>query len=219
MPSIADKPEVSLDRLCEFALEAQIYSECLRYYPFVLGAQPVRPIDLAAFYAAIANEGPRPVPRVVDSIERDGETIYRYEKGSPAMRRRRFAEVGGDHHPAYLQTRVEVGDQLALAHVHAVGRHPFISAPAVILTLDGSSPAASKMSATALPTGRLDDELARLNVAAVSARRRTCTARELSRLGGARRAGGGDRQGRAVGVLPVIGRFRATRARDPFPGN
>ena len=32
----------------------------MRYYPFVLGAQPVRLIDLAAFYAAIANEGAAP---------------------------------------------------------------------------------------------------------------------------------------------------------------
>src|SRR5262245_18703513 len=56
---IADKPQESLNRLCELAIEAQIYRECQRYYPFVLGAQPVRPIDLAAFYAAIANEGVR----------------------------------------------------------------------------------------------------------------------------------------------------------------
>jgi membrane carboxypeptidase/penicillin-binding protein len=79
---IADKPEASLNRLCELALEAQIYRECLRYYPFVLGAQPVRPIDLAAFYAAIANEGVRPVPYAVESIERDGDTIYRHEPTS-----------------------------------------------------------------------------------------------------------------------------------------
>ena len=54
---IENKPEASLNRLCDLALEAQIYRECVRYYPFVLGAQPVRPIDLAAFYAAIAKEG------------------------------------------------------------------------------------------------------------------------------------------------------------------
>jgi penicillin-binding protein 1A len=76
---IAEKPEASLARLCDLALEAQIYHECVRYYPFVLGAQPVRPIDLAAFYAAIANEGLRPAPYVVDSIERDGELVYRHE--------------------------------------------------------------------------------------------------------------------------------------------
>jgi membrane carboxypeptidase/penicillin-binding protein len=51
----------------------------MRFYPFVLGAQPVRPIDLAAFYAAIANEGRRPTPYVIDSIERDGEVIYRHK--------------------------------------------------------------------------------------------------------------------------------------------
>ena len=57
-------PEASLDKVCSLAIEAKIYNECVRYYPFVLGAQPVRMIDLAAFYAAIANEGawPRPTP-------------------------------------------------------------------------------------------------------------------------------------------------------------
>src|SRR4029453_2764938 len=79
---IDSKPEASLSRLCDLAVEAQIYRECLRYYPFVLGAQPVRPIDLAAFYAAIANEGVRPAPHVVDSIERDGQTIYRHDEAA-----------------------------------------------------------------------------------------------------------------------------------------
>jgi penicillin-binding protein 1A len=77
---IESRPEASLSHLCDLALEAQIYRECLRYYPFVLGAQPVRPIDLAAFYASIANEGARPAPHVVDSIERDGQTIYRHDE-------------------------------------------------------------------------------------------------------------------------------------------
>ena len=77
---IEKKPEASLNRLCDLAIEAQIYRECVRYYPFVLGAQPVRPIDLAAFYAAIANEGLRPLPHSVDSIDRDGQTIYRYQQ-------------------------------------------------------------------------------------------------------------------------------------------
>jgi penicillin-binding protein 1A len=52
------------------------------YYPFVLGAQPVRPIDLAAFYVSIANEGLRPAPHVVESIERNGSIIYRYDPKS-----------------------------------------------------------------------------------------------------------------------------------------
>jgi penicillin-binding protein 1A len=80
--AIANTPEESLERLCSLALEAQIYRECVKYYPFVLGAQPVRPIDLAAFYAAIANEGQRPTPYVVDAIERNGLIVYRHEAKS-----------------------------------------------------------------------------------------------------------------------------------------
>jgi membrane carboxypeptidase/penicillin-binding protein len=76
---IESKPEASLNRICDLAVEAQIYRECLRFYPIVLGAQPVRPVDLAAFYAAIANEGLRPSPYVVDSIERDGQTVFHRE--------------------------------------------------------------------------------------------------------------------------------------------
>ena len=77
---IESKPEASLNRICDLAVEAQIYGECERYYPFVLGAQPVRPVDLAAFYAAIANEGQRPSPYVVESIERNHETVFRHEQ-------------------------------------------------------------------------------------------------------------------------------------------
>ena len=79
---IENKPEASLNRLCDLALEAQIYRECVRYYPFVLGAQPVRPIDLAAFYAAIANEGMRPVPYVVEVDRARRRTIYRHDPAS-----------------------------------------------------------------------------------------------------------------------------------------
>jgi penicillin-binding protein 1A len=79
---IESSPEASLDRLCRLALEARIYRECVRYYPFVLGAEPVRPIDLAAFYAAIANEGLRQQPYVIESIERNGSIIYRHDPKS-----------------------------------------------------------------------------------------------------------------------------------------
>lgn len=82
---IESSPEASLDRICKLALEAQIYRECLRYYPFVLGAQPVRPLDLAAFYATIANEGLHPAPHVIDSIERNGTVIYRHDAKSSVM--------------------------------------------------------------------------------------------------------------------------------------
>ena len=67
----------SLDRICGLALELQIYTDCDRFYPFVLGAEPVRPIDLAAFYAAIANEGVRPEPYAIDAIEENGKVVYR----------------------------------------------------------------------------------------------------------------------------------------------
>ena len=82
---IESTPEASLDRLCRLALEAQIYRECLRYYPFVLGAEPVRPVDLAAFYATIANEGLHPSPHVIDSIERGGLVVYRHDPKSATM--------------------------------------------------------------------------------------------------------------------------------------
>jgi membrane carboxypeptidase/penicillin-binding protein len=71
-------PEKSLDEVCATAVAAKIYSDCIRYYPFVLGAQPVRMIDLAAFYAAVANEGARPEAHGIDSIEANGHTIYQY---------------------------------------------------------------------------------------------------------------------------------------------
>jgi penicillin-binding protein 1A len=80
-------PAKSLDDVCATATAMKIYPRCLRYYPFVLGAQPVRMIDLAAFYAAIAQEGVRPQPHGIDSIEVNGQTIYRYpdEQNSAAV--------------------------------------------------------------------------------------------------------------------------------------
>jgi membrane carboxypeptidase/penicillin-binding protein len=73
-------PERSLDAVCATALAARIYTDCVHYYPFVLGAQPVRMIDLAAFYAAVSNEGIRPQPHAIDSIEQNGQTIHEYPK-------------------------------------------------------------------------------------------------------------------------------------------
>jgi penicillin-binding protein 1A len=71
-------PARSLDDVCATAMAAKIYAQCVRYYPFVLGAQPVRMIDIAAFYAAVANEGALPTPHGIDSIEQHGKTIYQY---------------------------------------------------------------------------------------------------------------------------------------------
>jgi penicillin-binding protein 1A len=77
---ISASPEKSLDEVCATAMAAKIYSQCVRYYPFVLGAEPVRMIDLAAFYAAVANEGALPQPHGIDSIEENGRVVYEYPK-------------------------------------------------------------------------------------------------------------------------------------------
>ena len=82
---IAEKPAESLDRVCALAMEAQLYSECVKFYPFVLGAQPVRPLDLAAFYAAIATEGARPTPYTIESIEQNGRVLYQHTQQSKQM--------------------------------------------------------------------------------------------------------------------------------------
>ena len=94
---IAAKPEQSLDRLCALAQEMSIYRDCARYYPFVLGAQPVRPIDLAAFYAAIANEGVRPSPHTVEAITQDGIT---YSRAAPPQ-----ASPSADDRAAFYQLK------------------------------------------------------------------------------------------------------------------
>ncbi|MPZ59039.1 MAG: glycosyl transferase [Rhizobiales bacterium] len=73
---IDSDPERSLAQVCSLAVEAKIYKECVPHYPFILGAQPVRLIDLAAFYAAIANEGAYAPPYAVESIEHHGRTVY-----------------------------------------------------------------------------------------------------------------------------------------------
>jgi penicillin-binding protein 1A len=110
---IADKPEASLDRLCQLALEAQIYHECVRYYPFVLGAQPVRPVDLAAFYAAIANEGLRPSPYVIESIERGGRMVYRHDPKSSTP-------ISSVDHAAFYQLKTLMQGVLARGTARAI---------------------------------------------------------------------------------------------------
>jgi membrane carboxypeptidase/penicillin-binding protein len=80
---IAEKAPASLKRVCDIALEAQIYAACEPYYPFVLGAQPVRMLDLAGFYAAVANEGARPAPYALESVERDGRPLYTHQAREP----------------------------------------------------------------------------------------------------------------------------------------
>jgi membrane carboxypeptidase/penicillin-binding protein len=82
--AIDPDPQSSLDDVCATAVAAKIYTDCVRYYPFVLGAQPVRMINLAAFYAAVANEGVRAQPHAIDSIELGGKSVYQYS-AAPAL--------------------------------------------------------------------------------------------------------------------------------------
>ena len=118
---IESSPEASLDRLCKLALEAQIYRECLRYYPFVLGAEPVRPIDLAAFYATIANEGLHPAPHAIDSIERNGTVIYRYDPKSSVM-------VSSVDHAAFYQLKTMLQGVLARGTARSIsGLAPYVA--------------------------------------------------------------------------------------------
>jgi membrane carboxypeptidase/penicillin-binding protein len=78
-------PTKSLEQVCELAIQAKIYTECMKNYPFVLGAQSLKMIDLAAFYAAIANEGARVTPYSIDAIEQNGKAVYRHQAGSPVV--------------------------------------------------------------------------------------------------------------------------------------
>jgi penicillin-binding protein 1A len=118
---IEDTPEASLDRLCALAQEAQIYRECVHYYPFVLGAQPVRPVDLAAFYAAIANEGVRPSPYVIDSIERNGLIVYRHDPKSAVT-------IGSVDRASFYQLKTMMQGVLARGTAHSIaGLSPFVA--------------------------------------------------------------------------------------------
>ncbi|MFL5085171.1 MAG: penicillin-binding protein 1A [Xanthobacteraceae bacterium] len=119
--AIEPEPEQSLDRICELAQEAQIYKECVRYYPFVLGAQPVRLIDLAAFYAAIANEGVRPSPHAIESLERNGQTIYRHAPTASVG-------VGSADRVAFYQLKTMLQGVLQRGTAHAIRNlAPFVA--------------------------------------------------------------------------------------------
>ncbi|MCP3371185.1 penicillin-binding protein 1A [Bradyrhizobium cajani] len=108
-----DSAEQGLDRVCELAMEAQLYKECMRYYPFVLGAQTVRLIDLAAFYAAIANEGARPQPHAIETIEQDGRAIYRHDP-------RAVDWIGSADRASFYQLKSLLQGVLARGTAHAV---------------------------------------------------------------------------------------------------
>ncbi len=91
-------PTKSLDQVCELALEARIYPECIKNYPFVLGAQALRMIDLSGFYASVPNEGLKVTPYTIDAIEKNGHAVYRHQAGAPVYM------AQGDR-PAFFQLR------------------------------------------------------------------------------------------------------------------
>jgi membrane carboxypeptidase/penicillin-binding protein len=107
-------PTKSLDEVCATAVAAKIYSDCIRYYPFVLGAQPVRMIDLAAFYAAVANEGARPQPHGIDAIEQSGRTIYEYPKTALPM-------IGAVDRASFYQLKTILQGVVARGTARAIG--------------------------------------------------------------------------------------------------
>jgi membrane peptidoglycan carboxypeptidase len=55
-------------------------------------------IDLAGFYAAIANEGQRVIPYTIDTIEKNGQAVYRHDAGKPVI-------VAGGDRAAFFQLR------------------------------------------------------------------------------------------------------------------
>ena len=111
---IDEDPAKSLDEICATAMAAKIYSQCVRYYPFVLGAQPVRMIDLAPFYAAVANEGLLPTPHGIDSIEEHGKTIYQYPS-TPLPR------IGAADPASFYQLKTMLQGVVARGTAHAIG--------------------------------------------------------------------------------------------------
>ena len=110
---IAKRPEDSLDRVCALAVEAKLYSQCERYYPFVLGSQPVRPLDLAVFYAAVANEGGRPTPYVIESIEQNGRIMYRHAPQPPI-------QITSADRPAFYQLKTMLQGVLARGTAYSI---------------------------------------------------------------------------------------------------
>jgi penicillin-binding protein 1A len=73
----------------------------------------VRPVDLAAFYAAIANEGLRPAPHVIDSVEPDGMVVYRHD---PAWAKR----ISSVDQAALYQLKTMMQGVLARGTAHSI---------------------------------------------------------------------------------------------------
>jgi penicillin-binding protein 1A len=110
---IDSDPGQSLARVCELTIDAQIYHDCIAYYPFVLGAQPARLIDMAAFYAAVATEGRRPSPYSIESIQQNGRAVYAHTPESKWL-------ALGDR-PSFFQLRTMLQGVVARGTARAIG--------------------------------------------------------------------------------------------------
>ena len=118
---INKEPEKSLAQVCATALAAKIYKECIRYYPFVLGAQPVRMIDLAAFYAAVANEGALPKAHAIDSIEVNGNMVFQYPNAPLPF-------IGAADRTSFYQLKTMLQGVVARGTARAIGDlSPFVA--------------------------------------------------------------------------------------------
>jgi membrane carboxypeptidase/penicillin-binding protein len=111
---IDSDPRQSLERVCELTKDAEVYHECIPYYPFVLGAQPARLIDMAAFYAAIATEGRRPSPYSVLSVEQNGKVLYAH---APEMK-----WLANSDRPAFFQLRTMLQGVVARGTARRIGQ-------------------------------------------------------------------------------------------------
>ena len=82
----------------------------------------MRPIDLAAFYAAIANEGLRPLALCpIDSIDRDGQTIYRHQQPTSGT-------ITSVDRAAFYQLKTMMQGVLARGTAHAIsGLSPYVA--------------------------------------------------------------------------------------------
>jgi penicillin-binding protein 1A len=111
---ISTDPEKSLDQVCATAVAAKIYPECVRYYPFILGAQPARMIDIAPFYAAVANEGALPKPHAIESIEANGQTVFQYPNAPLPF-------IGAADRAAFYQLKTMLQGVVARGTARAIG--------------------------------------------------------------------------------------------------
>jgi penicillin-binding protein 1A len=109
---IDNDPTQSLARVCELTIDAMVYKDCIAYYPFVLGAQPARLIDIAAFYAAVANEGRRPAPYGIESIEQNGRPVYAHKQ--------EFKWLASDDRPAFYQLKTMLQGVVARGTARAI---------------------------------------------------------------------------------------------------